>query len=151
MRVCVAAAGTTLHTIYKNVVHETPHHLADVGMIMMQTGMVNQGITSVMNTMEGTLLISIRTIKRKKKNQIQKKMRKNFIVFITSFGASLNIVKSQISLFVAAIKQLNCLPNRMLLPKNTLFKAFEPTENVFAECISNSVSRIAKIKKTYKK
>jgi len=31
------------------------NHLADVGMIMMQTGMVNQGITSVMNTMEGTL------------------------------------------------------------------------------------------------
>lgn len=150
MRVCVAAAGTTIHTIYKNVVHETPHHLADVGMIMMQTGMVNQGITSVMNTMEGTLLISIRTIKRKKKPN-PKKMTKHSIVFITSFGASLNIVKSQISLFVAAIKQLNCLPNRMLLPKNTLFKAFELTEIVFAECISNSVSRIAKIKKTYKK
>lgn len=76
-------------------------------------------------------------------------MTKHFIVIITSFGASLNIVKSQISLFVAAIKQLNCLPNRMLLQKKkkTLFKAFEPTDNVFAECISNSVSRIAKIKK----
>lgn len=44
-------------------------------------------------------------------------MTKHFIVIITSFGASLNIVKSQISLFVAAIKQLNCLPNRMLLQK----------------------------------
>lgn len=79
MRVCVAAAGTTIHIhIYKNVVHETPHHLADVGMIMMQTGMVNQGITSVMNTMEGTLLISIRTIKRKKKKPNPKKNDKTF-------------------------------------------------------------------------
>lgn len=69
MRVCVAAAGTTIHTIYKNVVHETPHHLADVGMIMMQTGMVNQGITSVMNTMEGTLLISIRRNKNKQQQK----------------------------------------------------------------------------------
>lgn len=68
MRVCVAAAGTT-HTIYKNVVQETPHHLADVGMIMMQTGMVNQGITSVMNTMEGTLLISIRRNKNKQQQK----------------------------------------------------------------------------------
>lgn len=76
-------------------------------------------------------------------------MTKHFIVIITSFGAYLNIVKSQISLFVAAIKQLNCLPNRTLLPK-TLCKAFETTENSFAECISNSVSRIAQ-KKTYKK
>ena len=28
----------------------------DVGMIMMQTGMVNQGISSVINQMEGTII-----------------------------------------------------------------------------------------------
>lgn len=64
--------------IYENVVHETPHHLTDVGMIMMQTGMVNQGITSVMNTMEGTLLFSIRK-KQKKKKKINQKNDKTFL------------------------------------------------------------------------
>lgn len=43
------------------------NHLADVGMIMMQTGMVNQGITSVMNTMEGTLSKPFPKTKQKKK------------------------------------------------------------------------------------
>lgn len=72
---------------YENVVHETPHHLTDVGMIMMQTGMVNQGITSVMNTMEGTLLISIRTKQTKKKTN-NKKVTKHLIIIFTSFGAT---------------------------------------------------------------
>jgi len=41
--------------VYQYCGSEIPQHITDVGMIMMQTGMVNQGITSVMNTMEGTL------------------------------------------------------------------------------------------------
>lgn len=32
------------------------NNFTDVGMIMMQTGMVNQGISSVMNQIEGTVL-----------------------------------------------------------------------------------------------
>lgn len=51
------------------------NHLADVGMIMMQTGMVNQGITSVMNTMEGTLSKPFPKTKQKKNNKKTNNLR----------------------------------------------------------------------------